>query len=307
MWARARRAIGEDSVQIHLLGTGTPTPSLRRMCSGYVIEVGDDVVVFDHGFGAHHRLLELGIAATRVTHLFFTHLHYDHFGDYDRLVLTRWDQGAGAVPELKVFGPPPMAQVTERLFGRGGVYDADLNARTKDRCSLSIYEARGGIAPRSRPYPKVREIASGATVEEHGWSVRAAAGRHFEPYLNCYGFRFEKDGFSFVYSGDSGPSAAITELASDCDVLVHMCHYVSGTQLNDAFAESCMGHIELARMARDANVKSLVLTHITEQFDKPGLRERVVAEMAEVFRGAILFGEDLMGVPVSPPDLAQLM
>ena len=51
-------------MRIRLLGTGTPTPSLRRMCSGYVVEVGEDVIVFDHGFGAHHRLMELGIPAT---------------------------------------------------------------------------------------------------------------------------------------------------------------------------------------------------------------------------------------------------
>jgi ribonuclease Z len=63
-------------VRIRLLGSGTPTPSLRRMCSGYVVEIGNDVIVFDHGFGAHHRLLGLGIHASRVSHLFFTHLHY---------------------------------------------------------------------------------------------------------------------------------------------------------------------------------------------------------------------------------------
>ena len=57
-------------MRIRLLGTGTPTPSLRRMCSGYVVEIGEDVLVFDHGFGAHHRLMELGIPATRITHLF---------------------------------------------------------------------------------------------------------------------------------------------------------------------------------------------------------------------------------------------
>jgi ribonuclease Z len=28
-------------MRIRLLGTGTPTPSLRRMCSGYVVEIGD--------------------------------------------------------------------------------------------------------------------------------------------------------------------------------------------------------------------------------------------------------------------------
>src|SRR5476651_2530608 len=92
---------------LKLLGTGTPTPSLRRMCSGYVIRCGTDLILFDHGFGAHQRLLEQGYQAKDVTHLFLSHLHYDHMGDVPRLLLTRWDQGAGQISELQVYGPPP--------------------------------------------------------------------------------------------------------------------------------------------------------------------------------------------------------
>jgi len=286
-------------MRIRLLGTGTPTPSLRRMCSGYVVEIGQDVIVFDHGFGAHHRLLELGIPATRVTHLFFSHLHYDHCGDYARLVLTRWDQGAGHIPELKVYGPPPLKRMNELLFSEEGVFGSDLIARTKDGCSLSIYEARGGVLPRRMPNPATIEIRSGESVRNDGWSVDIATARHFQPYLTSLAFRLSTAAGSFVYSGDSGPTAGVRALAEKCDVLVHMCHYLSGTQLNAAFAESCMGHMELASMAQDAKVRNLVLTHITEQFDKPGMRERVIAEMSGVYKGNIFFGEDLMEIPAS--------
>ena len=294
-------------MRVRLLGTGTPTPSLRRMCSGYVVETGADVIVFDHGFGAHHRLLELGIPATRVTHLFLSHVHYDHCGDYPRLVLTRWDQGAGKLPELKVYGPPPLARMTEQLFGDGGVYDPDLTSRTQHGCSLGIYEARGGVMPRVRPAPVVQELASGATVREGAWRVEVAAVRHFQPYLTCFGFRLETPEGSFVYSGDSGPSSGMRKLAQDCDILVHMCHYISGTALNEAFAESCMGHMELAELAQAAGVRNLVASHVTEQFDKPGMRERAIAEMSRVYTGNLFFGEDLMEIPARAPTLAKLM
>ena len=75
---------------IQLLGTGNPGPSLRRMSSGYLVKVGHDIVLFDHGPGAYHRLLEAGFTPSDPTHLLFTHLHYDHCLDYARLVLTRW-------------------------------------------------------------------------------------------------------------------------------------------------------------------------------------------------------------------------
>src|SRR3546814_14637525 len=66
--------------------------SLKRMCSGYVVETGDDVIVFDHGAGSHHRLLEAGYKAPDVTHFVCSHLPYDHCMDYPRLLITRWDQ-----------------------------------------------------------------------------------------------------------------------------------------------------------------------------------------------------------------------
>jgi ribonuclease BN (tRNA processing enzyme) len=301
------KTFGEDIMRIRLLGTGTPTPSLRRMCSGYVVETGNDVIVFDHGFGAHHRLLELGIPATKVSHLFLTHLHYDHCGDYARLVLTRWDQGAGKVPELSVFGPPPLTQFNAALLGESGAFNSDLVARTSDDCSLRIYEARGGVLPRLKPRPNLTELAPGAVVKENGWTLEVSEARHFQPHLNCLSYRLTTSAGAFVYSGDSGPCEGIRKLARNCDVLVHMCHYISGTQLSDAFAESCMGHMELAALARDVGVRNLVTTHITEQFDRPGVRERVIAEMSTVFKGNLFFGEDLMEIPLASPALEKLM
>jgi ribonuclease Z len=294
-------------MRIRLLGTGTPTPSLRRQSSGYVINVGSDVLVFDHGFGAHHRLLELGVKATDVTHLFFTHLHYDHCGDYGRMILTRWDQGAGEVGDLKVFGPAPLTRMTDQLFGVGGVYESDLVARTSHGCSLGIYEARGGTLPRIRPSPIVRELKVGDSVGEREWSVEVGDARHFQPYLTTFAFRLKHQGVTFVYSGDSGPCPTMEDFARGADVLVHMCHYLSGTALNEPFADSCMGHMELARLAEAAKVQNLVLTHITEQFDKPGIRERVIGEMAKVYSGNLFFGEDLMEIPVTRPGLEKLM
>ena len=277
------------------------------MCSGYVVEIGKDIIVLDHGFGAYHRLLELGIPPTKVSHLFFTHLHYDHFGDYARLVLTRWDQGAGRVPELNVYGPTPLARMTEQLFGKNGVYDADLVARTSHGCSLSIYEARGGTLPRQRPDPRVTELKLGTVISGGDWTLEVGNARHFQPYLVTFAFRLRHAGRTFVYSGDSGPIPEMEEFARGADVLVHMCHHISGTELSPSFADSCMGHQELADLAARAQVKNLVLTHITEQFDKPGARERVIGEIACVFKGNLFFGEDGMEIPLMPPGLNRLM
>ena len=134
-------------LNLTLLGTGSPTPLLHRVGSSYLVTLDDEVLLFDCGPGCVRRLVEKGISPTRISSLFFTHLHYDHCVDYGYLVLNRWDQGGGHIPDLAVFGPDPTQQMTDALFGETGAFNPDLNARTGHVGSHFIYEERGGSLP----------------------------------------------------------------------------------------------------------------------------------------------------------------
>jgi len=288
-------------MRIRLLGTGTPTPSLKRMSSGYLVETGSRKILFDFGPGAYHRLLEAGVKPVQVTDVFFTHLHYDHCLDYIRLLMTRWDQGAGRIAELNVYGPAHLARLTDLLIREDGVFGPDLAARTELPMSQAVYVARGGTLPRAKPKPVVRELKSGETVTAPGFTVKVHSVIHAQPILECFGYRLEAEGASFAYSGDAGPCKAMEELARDADVMVHMCHFISGTALNAEFEKRNGGHLEVARLAQAAGVRNLVASHITEQMDVPGVRERLIREMAEIYRGNLFFGEDLMEIPLGAP------
>ncbi len=290
-------------MKITILGTGTPAPSLKRACSGYMIAIGDDLIIMDHGPDAHRRLLESGKRATDVTHAFFTHLHYDHCLDYARLVLQRWDMGAGKVPELKVYGPSPIGRMSERLFGEDGVYGPDLAARVGHRLSLDIYELRGGKLPRRKPAPEVAEIEAGTVVEENGWRITVGEASHVQPYLKCNAYRLDSAGRSMCYSGDSGGVCdSIIELACGCDVLIHMAHYESGTEPSPEYRAGCGGHMDVAEVARRAGVNTLVMSHVLERIARPATRKRLVKEVADVFGGQIIWAEDLMEISIGAED-----
>lgn len=293
-------------MRIRLLGTGTPTPSLKRMSAGYLVETGQRKMLFDFGPGAYHRMLEAGVRPVEITDIFFTHLHYDHCLDYVRLLMTRWDQGAGRIPELRVYGPAYTARMTEAIIGEGGLFAPDLAARTELRMSQDVFVARGGTLPRHKPRPVVRELKSGDLIEESGIRVHARSVIHAQPYLECFAYRLEADGRSFAYSGDAGPCKAMEQLAHQCDVLVHMCHFISGTALSAEMNKLNMGHLELARLGQAAGVRNLVISHVTEQMDVPGVRERLISDMSAIYTGNLFFGEDLMQIPVDPPAPARL-
>ena len=286
-------------MRIRLLGTGTPTPSLKRMSSGYLVETGERKILFDFGPGAYHRLLEAGVKPVQVTDIFFTHLHYDHCLDYVRLVMTRWDQGAGKIPELNVYGPAHTRKMTDSIIN--DVFGPDLVARTELPMSQAVFVARGGKLPRAKPAPIVKEVRSGDVVQADGFTVRVHSVIHAQPILECFGYRLEADGASFAYSGDAGPCKAMEDLARNADVMVHMCHFISGTALNAEFEKRNGGHLEIARLAQAAGVRNLVASHITEQMDVPGVRERLIREMSVIFKGNLFFGEDLMEIPLGAP------
>jgi ribonuclease Z len=287
-------------MKITLLGTGNPAPSLKRMGPGYMVSVGDDVIIFDHGPGSHHRLLQTGTKATDVTHAFFSHLHYDHFIDFPRLLLTRWDHGAAQIPELKVYGPPPIKNLVDKLIGRDGVFGPDIEARMNWDASLHVYRNRGGQEPRRPPAPEVREIGKGETIETDHWRVRTVEVPHAQPWLTCLALRLDSDTGSMVYTGDAGPSKALEKLAEDCDVLIHMCSHISGSVDNQATRLGTSGHLEAARTAAASRARRLVASHIYNQFDLPGVRERMIGEMTRIYDGVIVFGEDLMELSAEP-------
>jgi len=261
----------------------------------------------DHGPGAHHRLLESGHRAVDVSHAFFSHLHYDHCMDYARLVLQRWDMGAGRIPDLKVYGPSPIARMTELLFGEEGVYGPDIRARIEHESSVFVFQERGGKPPRKRPAPQVREVHAGDVVEGARWKVTAGKASHVQPFLECLAFRLDSDEGSMCYSGDSGGVCEeVIELAHGCDVAILMNHYLSGTEPTASYRAACGNHKNNAVIARRAGVKTLALTHVLAQIDRPGIREQIIREVKQEFAGQVIWGEDLMRLTLTEHGLVKI-
>src|SRR4029079_6047632 len=123
------------------------------------------------------------------------------------------------IPDLEVYGPPPIKRMTDLLFGEDGVYGPDIRARGEHRSSIDQLVRRGGTAPRKRPAPRVREIHAGDVVEGKGWKLTAGRAIHVQPFLECLAFRRDAPDGSLCYTGDSGASDDIVALAKGCDVL----------------------------------------------------------------------------------------
>ncbi|WP_445810379.1 MBL fold metallo-hydrolase [Yoonia sp.] len=277
-------------MKLTILGSGSPEAYARRASSGFLLEVGSDRILFDCGGGVVDNLIRSGRLPKDITHLFFTHYHSDHMMDYARLVHAAWDEGA--LP-LKVFGPNPLAKITDGYFGRDGVLNNDLRARTELPQSQQVWVARGGTLPRPWPAPEVTEITAGFTYQGDGWQLVSANATHAQPILDCLGFSVVAGGKKFVYSGDTAINSEITALSRDADLLLHWCYRGAGERLHPALQAFSPDPGEVADMAQSVGVKRLLLSHFRVHMDSAEGHQKALDDMSARFQGVAGIVEDL--------------
>jgi len=281
-------------MNITLLGTGSPEASTRRVSSGYLVETQADVILFDCGGGVFDRLLQAGRKPSDVTHLFFTHLHSDHMMDYARLIHAAWDE-SGETP--KVFGPAPIQNITDKLFGEEGVFATDLIARTENPGSQEVWIARGGVLPRPWPRPDVTEIEPGFTYESNtGWSLRTCEVMHAQPQLLCLAYRLDINGKSFVYSGDAALGDDFELLAMHCDVLLHWCYRALNDNALPSVAKLSPDAAQIAQLAERCKARQLILTHLRNHMDTAESHESIEQAVKQFYGGKFAIAEDLMQI-----------
>ena len=280
-------------MKITLLGTGSPEANTRRASSGYLVESGDDVILFDCGGGVFDRLLQAGYKPSDITHLFFTHLHSDHMMDYARLVHAAWDEGGAPI---KVFGPAPIKDINEKLFGENGVFATDLTARTEHKCSQEVWLARGGSLPRPWPSPDVNEIPADFQHNGNHWSLSCCEVEHAQPQLDSIAYRLQENGKAFVYSGDAALSDTFEAFASNCDVLLHWCYRQIDDNSMPSITRMSPDPVQIAKLAERCKAQQLFITHLRTKMDSDAEHQKIHQAVQQHFQGQFQLAEDLMTI-----------
>lgn len=279
---------------LYLLGTGTPTPTTARFGTAFTLQLGQDFLLFDCGPATTHKLVKSGLWPTQVGWLFFTHHHFDHNADYPCFLLCRWDQSTGKEHPLQVFGPSPTEEITEKLIGPEGAFSCDWKARVRSPVSQRVHVNRGGTLPRPEPAVEVVDVGPGEIIRREEWRVTAAETLHVEPWLHSLAYRVDTERGSIVFAGDTGPCEQLGELAVGADVFVANCWDHQETMDANGEAPGQTGTLDAARFAREAGVKTLVLTHTGPRMCEADSREKAIRDIAAVYEGEIVFGEELM-------------
>lgn len=279
-------------MELVLLGTaGGPRPSSNRAAPAQAILHNGELFVVDCGSGVAGQAVKAGIDLSTLRGIFITHHHADHMLDMGALPLTAWTDGL--VDEIDILGPPPTSNSVEAFLE---MVSAELAART----------ATTGRTPLDQLL-NVSEVTSPGTVFERGDLTVTATFVDHPPFEIALGYRFDSPSGSVVFSGDTRYSPALVSLAQGADVLVHEAIYEPALelQLTGAGAATLRQHLigchttaeDAGRVAREAGVGTLVLTHLVPYHD--GVTDEMWrAAAATQFDGDIIVGRDLMKLPI---------
>lgn len=291
-------------MQLTFLGTSAGVPTRTRNVTAMLLNLQHPTQpglwLFDCGEGTQHQLLHTAFHPGKIERIFISHLHGDHLFGLPGLICSR--SMSGSAQPLTLYGPKGLKEFVEttlRLSGSwtdfplevveisgGEILDDGLRKvtafplnhpvecygfRVEEHDKPGALDARRLVAAGVAPGPLFQQLKAGERVTLADGRVINGAD-----YLSP-----ATPGKKVAIFGDTAPCDAALEMARDVDVMVHE------ATLEAAMAEKAnsRGHSsteQTAQLARAANVKRLIVTHVSSRYDAEGCR-RLLAECQDYF------------------------
>lgn len=285
----------QSPINVTLLGTGAPVPSIERFGPSILVEAGGQKLLFDCGRGAGQRLWQLKIPLGQIDALFLTHLHSDHVVGIPDLWLTGWIPamyGRRTYP-LRVYGPDGTKDMMENLVK---AFSWDISTRSKEKNKAD-----------SGAFVNATNIKEGYTWEKDGIKVTPFTVRHAEFIDSALGYRIDYAGHSVILSGDTRYSENLIRYAKEADVVIHEVaaankHSMQTSPLINQILGFHTSPEDAGNVFEQTKPKLAVYSHIVlltaESSIPPPTMDEVIFRTKKIYSGALQAGEDLMRIEV---------
>jgi ribonuclease Z len=279
-------------IVVTFLGTVSGIPSKERSHPAIVLEYfGEkkDTILFDCGEGTQKQLMLSGISFMDISKIFITHWHADHFAGLIGLIQTM--NLEKRKEELKIFGPEAEKFVSDIVdlgyFGLRFPITA-TNVPFEGEEIVKIDEAED-YEIYSVPVLHTVPAVAYSFQEKDKWSIdveklkklglkRGSWLRKLKKYgkVRIKGMEVKleevariKKGLKVVYTGDTKPCDNVIRIARNSDLLIH-----DSTFLEEEEGKAHADVKQAAQVAKAAEVKELILTHISRRYKDASILEK---------------------------------
>ncbi|MFB6191249.1 MAG: ribonuclease Z [Candidatus Nanohaloarchaea archaeon] len=298
-------------MDVWTIGTSSAVPTRERGLPANMINYEGERLLFDCGEGAQRRMMMDKLGLMKVSRVFITHWHADHFSGLLGLIQTL--EMEGREHPLYIYGPPRTEEFTERILDTGYFnrnYDIFVEDVVEGDAIVGegyevrpfevdhsvnafgyVFEEEDSVKANKQKMeelglgssPKIGKLKSGEPIEWEGKTIEP--GEVVE----------EVPGRKVVYSGDTAKCQNLIDHAEGADLLIH--ESTVGHELIDERRYHTSAR-QAAEIAKEAGVDRLALTHLSRRY-RGGKEKELLDEAREVFEDTVL-GEDGKKFEIKP-------
>lgn len=271
-------------IEVTFLGTVSGIPTTKRNHPAIVLEYSSDereVLLFDCGEGTQKQFMKSGISFMKVSKIFITHWHADHFAGLIPMIQTM--NLEKRKKPLKIFGPEAERFVSNILdlgyFGMRFEIEA-VNVPFTGEEATKVDETEEYEVHSIPVYHTVPTVAY-LFKEKDRWAIdtekmkkmklrrgrwlkelkKKGRAKYRDKEIKIEDISDVKPGLKVVYSGDTRPCENVVKISKGVDLLIH-----DGTFLEEDEGKAHADVTQAAKIAKKANVKQLVLTHLSRRY-----------------------------------------
>jgi len=289
---------GQEASRLEMVVLGSGGPGATGRASSSYLVLLDHVprILVDAGPGSFARLGETGLSIAGTDIVLLTHLHIDHVGELPGFFKARAVSSQGTI-NFRVFGPdghlgknedatfPSTNRLVHLLFDKDGAFgylrdfSAPITTVTQNRNTT----VKQGQKPKT-------------ILNDGELKISAIAGHHRDAPAIIY--RIDYAGRSVTFSGDIDAQGLpnLLTIAQATDLLVFNSVVLDRPNSPEILYTLHTPPNTIGELARDAQVKQLMLSHLSPAVDYS--RQAVEISIKNAYRGPIIFASD--GLKVMP-------
>jgi ribonuclease Z len=298
-------------IEITFLGTATTMPSKDRNTTSIHIKFRDNRILLDCGEGTQRQMMKANLSPFKLNAIFVTHLHADHLlglgGIIQTLAFMKREN------ELTVVGPPKIKKYVN-FFKNWDYFECMYPIKSKEirkegivhedaDYMITAFRADHGCPAFGFVFEENKEvnldIKKLRKLGLENTPVCARLKREGEIRWRGKTVRLgdvarpQQPGRKIVFTGDTRSTRNIVKFARNADILI--CDGTFGDDMKAKARE--YGHMtvkDAARIAKEAGVKQLILTHFSPRYTDIKVLER---EARSIFKNSVC-AEDLMTLSI---------